>query len=157
MIPTARLDVSDSDVIRAYIVALRTEQRISQESVANAIGMAKRTYQAWENRQTKDIKIPLAIRAVRFLGGSLEHLEEIDQATEAEAERTARDWLKLTPEQKAQASRIQSKFRRVIELGEQEPEKLEQVIERLRADARTDPALLDVIIAYLDGRRSRSS
>jgi transcriptional regulator with XRE-family HTH domain len=157
MIPTARLDVSDSDVIRAYIVALRTEQRVSQESVANAIGMAKRTYQAWENRQTKDIKIPLAIRAVRFLGGSLEHLEEIDQATEAEAERTARDWLKLTPEQKNQASRIQAKFRRVIELGEQDSEKLEHVIERLRADARTDPALLDVIIAYLDGRRSRSS
>lgn len=152
---TLRVDVSDSDVVRAYITTLRKEQHISQEAVAGAIPMALRTYKAWEGGSTKDIKVPLAIRAIKFLGGTVEHLWEMDIATEASAAQLARDWARLTPEQRVQASQFEAKFRRVIALGEQDPVKLEQVIERLRADAQADPAVLDLVLVWLDGRRSR--
>lgn len=147
--------VASADTLRAYIAALRQGQGYSQDLVADSIGMARRTYIAWETGETKDIKAPVIIRAIKFLGGAFKHLAELDEITEAEAEQKARDWLKLTPEQRAQEERIQAKFKRVIELGEQDPERLEQVIERLRSDAHADPAILDMVLAYLDGRRSR--
>ena len=46
-------------------------------------------------------------------------------------------WLKMTPEQQAQVSRMQTKLGRIIELGEQDPARLEQAVERLRADSLT--------------------
>lgn len=147
--------VSESDAVRSYIRTLRSEQSISQDTVADAIRMARRTYIAWEaGAGIKDIKAPALIRVIKFLGGAFEHLEELDTATDTRAEQMARDWVHLTPDQKTQFKRIQRKFRRVIELGEDDPNRLEQVVERLRADARADPALLDMVMAYLDGRRS---
>lgn len=147
--------VAGSDAIRAYIAALRLGQGYSQDVLADAIGMARRTYIAWETGETKDIKAPPIIRAIKFLGGAFGHLAELDNATEEEAGQKARDWLRMTPAERAQVERIHTKLRRVIEIGDEDPERLEQVIERLRADARADPAVLDMVVAYLDGRRSR--
>jgi transcriptional regulator with XRE-family HTH domain len=148
-------EVSASDAVRVYIRTLRDAQEISQDTVADAIRMARRTYTAWEaGTEIKDIKAPALIRAIKFLGGAFDHLEELENATDDHAEQLARDWIKLTPEQRVQVGRIHSKFRRVIELGDNDPARLEQVVQRLRNDARTDPAVLDVVIAYLDGRRS---
>jgi DNA-binding XRE family transcriptional regulator len=149
------ITMASADALRSYIVALRQGQGYSQDTVADRVGMARRTYIAWETGEIKDIKAPVVIRAIKFLGGAFKHLAELDDVTEEEAAKKARDWLSLTSDQRAQEERIQAKFRRVIELGEQEPERLEQVIERLRSDARADPAILDVVMAYLDGRRSR--
>jgi transcriptional regulator with XRE-family HTH domain len=148
-----RMVVSDSEVLRAYITTLRSEQRVSQKAVADAISMPLRTYQAWENAETKDIKLPLAVRAIQHLGGLLDHLGELKD--EEDAARLARDWVRLSPEQRQQVSRIKAKAQRVIELGERDPAKMEQVIERLRADAQADPVVLDMVLAWLDGRRSR--
>ena len=150
----AGAQVSGSNAIRAYITTLRAEQKISQDKLAGAIGLAPRTYKAWEKGTIKDMKVPLIIRAIRFLGGDFEHLGELDQVDTARAEQMARDWLALTKEQRAQAIRIQAKFQRVVELGEHDPVRLRQVVEQLRADAESDPAVLDAITAYLDGRRS---
>lgn len=148
-------EVSASDAVRVYIRTLRDAQEISQDTVADAIRMARRTYTAWEaGTEIKDIKAPALIRAIKFLDGAFDHLEELENATDDRAEQLARDWVRLTPEQRAQVGRMRTKFRRVIELGDNDPARLEQVVQRLRTDARTDPAVLDVVIAYLDGRRS---
>lgn len=146
--------MASADALRSYIAALRQEQGYSQNTVANSIGMAPRTYIAWETGETQDIKAPVVIRAIKFLGGAFKHLAELDEASEEEAAQKARDWLKLTPEQRAQEERIQAKMRRVIELSDEDPERMEQVVARLRSDARADPAILDMVLAYLDGRRS---
>lgn len=146
--------VSEADAIRAYISTLRAGRGMSQDALASQIGMAPRTYKAWETGETKDIKIPRVLRAIRVLGGTFDHLEELDNATEDDAKRLAREWVQLTPEQQEQVTRLRSKVRRVIELSEQDPDRLEQVIERLRSDARADPAILDLVLAYIDGRRS---
>ena len=150
-----RRAVSDSDVLRAYIVTLRTEQHIGQKEVASAIPMPLRTYQAWENSQTKDIKLPRAVRAIQYLGGLLDHLGDLK--SEEDARRIAREWAHLSQEQREAAGRVHSKLRRVIALGEQDPAQLESVIERLRSDARADPQVLDAVLVWLDGRRSAPS
>lgn len=149
--------VSDSDAIRAYVARLRSGSGLSQEALAETIGMARRTYIEWETGATKDIKAPALIRAIKALGGAFTHLGLLDDATEEKGRQIADEWLHLSPEQRMQVERIQSKFERVIALGDDDPARLEQVIERLRADARGDPAVLDIVIAYLDGRRSSHS
>lgn len=147
-----------ADALRGYISHLREEKGTSQRELAEAMGIARNTYIAWETGETKDLKAPLLIRALRFLSVPLEHLEElVDAETEEEGRALANRWLQFTPEQQAQANRIAVKLDRVIELGEQDPERLIQIVNRLRADSQNDSALLDMIIGYLDGRRSRNS
>jgi len=144
-----------SEALRGFISHLRKEQKISQKALAEAIGIARGTYIAWETGETKDLKVPLMVRALQFFGVPLERLEAIGEAeTEDEGRQIADDWLKMPPDERAQAERIRTKFRAIVEIGEQDPERLEQVIERLRADARGDPAILDMVLAYMDGRRT---
>lgn len=141
-----------SDALRGYIVEMRTRQRVSQRAVAEAIGIARNTYIAWEKGHTKDIKTPLVVRAVRFLGGMLDHLALLESAEE-QGRQVAREWLALPAEQRQQMARIESKFQKVIALSDEDPERLIQIIERLRNDARADPAILDIVLAYIDGRK----
>lgn len=148
-------NVSESDALRAYIATLRSRRGLSQDALADAIGMGRRTYIAWETGETKDIKTPLVIRAIKVLNGAFEHLGLLDNATEEDGRRIADEWAQLSPEQQIQMQRIQSKAQRIIELNEHDPARLEQVVARLREDASTDPAVLDMVLAYLDGRRSR--
>lgn len=148
--------VSESDAIRAYVERLRNGRSMSQELLAETIGMARRTYIAWETGETKDIKAPALIRAIKVLGGAFTHLGLLEDAPEEKGRQIADEWLRLSPEQQAQVERIHSKFERVIALDDDDPVRLEQVIARVRSDARGDPAVLDVVIAYLDGRRSNS-
>jgi transcriptional regulator with XRE-family HTH domain len=144
-----------AEALRGFISHLRKEQDVSQRALAEAIGVARGTYIAWETGETKDLKVPLMVRALRFFGVPLDHLEGLATVdTEEEGRELADKWLKLSPEERAQQERIHTKFRRVVELGDKDPEKLEQVVERLRADARADPAILDMVMGYLDGRRS---
>lgn len=147
-----------SEALRGFIAHLRRESKVSQQALADEIGVARNTYIAWERGGTKDLKVPLMIKALRFFGVPLEHLEALGQVdTEEEGQQLAAAWLRLTPDERAQEARIHAKFRRMIELADDDPKRMEQVIERMRTDARADPAILDVIEAYLDGRRSRRS
>ncbi|KAB8140739.1 helix-turn-helix transcriptional regulator [Chloroflexia bacterium SDU3-3] len=136
--------MAESDALRLYLITLRSRQNISQDKVADTIGMARRTYKAWELGETKDIKVPWAVRAIKFLGGSLEHLGILDTVSEEEGEKLALDWLALPPDQRNP----------LPEQNHHDSVKLTHVIERLRADAQHDPSVLDMVIAYLDGRRS---
>lgn len=154
MVAVMGRSVSSSDAIRSYIMTLRVDQKISQDSLADAIGMARRTYIAWETGEIKDIKVPLVVRAIKRLGGALEHLGVLDEADEVAGRDLALRWLRLAPDQRAQMGRIQAKLDRVIELGEGDPLKLVEVINRLRDDVQHDPIILDLVLSYLDGRRS---
>lgn len=145
-----------AEALRGFISHLRKEQKVSQLALSKAIGIARNTYIEWEKGRTKDIKSPVLAQALLFLGVPLDRLEDLKAVdTEEDGRALADKWLKLTPEERARQERIHAKFKRVVELGDEDPEDLERVIERLRADARADPAILDMVVAYLDGRRSR--
>jgi len=121
-------DMAYSDALRGYLSHLREENKVSQKTLADAMGIARNTYIAWETGETKDLKVPLMIRAMRFLHVPLEHLDELaDAETEEQGRAIAESWLKMTPEQQAQVDRMQVKLGRIIELGEQDPAKLEQI------------------------------
>jgi transcriptional regulator with XRE-family HTH domain len=71
-----------ADALRSYVRTLRQLRNISQPDVADAIGMALRTYKSWEVGETRDIKTPYLLRAVRFLRGSFDQVATIpDSAT----------------------------------------------------------------------------
>lgn len=84
-----------SDALRSYIRTLRQERKVSQGALAERIGVAPRTYKAWETGGTKDIKAPFLVRAIRYLRGSFDQVAEIsDNATSEEGAQMALDWLK---------------------------------------------------------------
>lgn len=58
-------DMAYSDALRGYLSHLREENKVSQKTLADAMGIARNTYIAWETGETKDLKVPLMIRAMR--------------------------------------------------------------------------------------------
>lgn len=144
-----------SDPLRAYIITLRKLQGFSQGDAAALAGVARRTWIAWESGEIVDIKVSTARRAIEALGGSFSHLDLLgDDATVEEAISLAQKWLDLAPELRAELSDAGSKLARIAALSRENPDKLEQVIAELRLDARVDPQLLDLLTAFLAGRRS---
>lgn len=117
-----------SQAVRAYIVGLRKSQGITIDAVVEAIRMPRRTYIAWEQGETKDIKAPFAIRAVKFLKGSLKVLEDIDQ---------------LTPEQVAKLA---------TQPADMTDEELDKTIE-LFESLQDDPSALGRWLSYGEGLR----
>lgn len=83
------LVTTDSDAIRAYISTLRAGRSLSQDDVAAAMGLARRTYIEWETGGTSDLKAPPLVRAIQFLQGRFEHLGMLIGGTEADGERLA--------------------------------------------------------------------
>lgn len=83
-----------AQAIRGYIRTLRTERGATQAEVADHIKMPLTTYKDWERGITKDIKMPFALRAVKFLRGSLDQVAEMsDETTAADGEAMARAWV----------------------------------------------------------------
>lgn len=56
------------DAIRGYVIKIREHVGISQDRLAERIGMPVRTYIAWETGETKDIKAPLLLKALQVFG-----------------------------------------------------------------------------------------
>lgn len=96
-VPLSAAEVT-AEALRAYIVGLRKRQGITIDAIVEAIRMPRRTYIAWEQGETKDIKTPFALRAVRFLGGSVKVLEDLDQMTPQQAAALAADATELSDE-----------------------------------------------------------
>lgn len=73
-----------ADAIRSYVETLRDGRGITQNTLANNIGMHWRTYVAWATGNTEDIKAPYLLKAIDILGGSPDHLVRLsrDDATE---------------------------------------------------------------------------
>jgi|SRR5688572_5351769 len=68
-----------SDAMRAYVVTLRKGRGVSQDDLARKIGMAPRTYLAWETGEIKDIKAPFLMRAISTLRGIPAHLMRLSE------------------------------------------------------------------------------
>lgn len=66
--------VMSADGMRMYIATLRKGRGITQEDLAERIGMNARTYLAWETGKIQDIKAPFLLRAVDVLHGSADDL-----------------------------------------------------------------------------------
>lgn len=88
-----------ADALRGYITTLRNGRNFTQQQLADAIRMAKRTYISWETGHTKDIKTPYLLRALKVLNGSVDQVAElVDSSTKADGEGLAKDWLAQNPQ-----------------------------------------------------------
>lgn len=145
----------------SYIRTLRVELRLTQEVVIERAaeqlhGRKIDSTTLWRietgQKRTRSDILAAVVAAVQGDSEDVAKLMRNPDATIADGRQAA--LARLTPEQETQVSRMQTKLRRVIELADTDPVKLEHVIEQLRADAQADPAILDMVMAYLDGRRS---
>lgn len=66
-----------ADALRAYLRALRDGRDMTQEQVAQAIGMVYRSYVDWELGTTKELKATFLIRIIQLLHGSWEHAQKL--------------------------------------------------------------------------------
>lgn len=83
------------DGLRTYIRLLRQSQRVSQEQLADAIGLSRRAFIYWETGQTDDIKLTPIVKAIDYLHAPIEHVQQLvaTEATAAEGEQLAQAWL----------------------------------------------------------------
>lgn len=142
------------DPLRAYVITLRKLRRVSQQQAADELGLSRRAYFSWERGETQDITLGRARKLIALVEGSFEHLDTIDSLSIDEARALTIEWAQLPVEQQRSLSRARQRLQRIIALAEDDPARLERVVEQLRADARADPHVLDLITIYLDGRRS---
>lgn len=138
------------DPLRTYVITLRKLAKLDQDEVAAQVGIGYRTYMAWEQGETKDLKLPVARRLLQVIGGSFQHLASIDALTADEAQDLAVQWHRLSPEERA-AAQAEPRARRTVALGDDDPPTLDALLRRLRDMAREDAALIDLIGGYLDG------
>lgn len=66
-----------ADALRAYLRTLRDGRDLTQEQVAQAIGLAYRSYVDWELGTTKELKGTFLIRIVQLLRGSWDHAQRL--------------------------------------------------------------------------------
>lgn len=142
------------DPLRIYVITLRKLAGLSQEDVSGQLGIGYRTYMAWETGETKDLKLPVARSLIRVIGGSFDHLEHMDELSPEEAKLLAENWAKMSSEEREAARRGRAHLARIIQLAADDPAKLEDVLRRLRDEARGDTELLHIISGFLDGYRA---
>lgn len=56
------------DALRGFVIRLRDGRGVSQDKLADAIGMPRRTYIAWETGEIKDLKAPPLLKILQELG-----------------------------------------------------------------------------------------
>jgi transcriptional regulator with XRE-family HTH domain len=142
-----------ADAVRAYVAELRDGRGFTQEEFARAIGMPKRTYQAWETGETEELKTSFLLRAIRVLHGSFQFLGLLENASAEEGERLARSWLALTSEQQQLADEFAVNMAALASLPDQE--RVMRLLTDLRREAQYDVEVLNVMEDLLRGRRQR--
>jgi DNA-binding XRE family transcriptional regulator len=65
------------DGVRAYLRLMRQGRGVSQQKLANAIGLSRRALIDWEVGRSDEIKTGPLMRAVDFLGASLNDIQEM--------------------------------------------------------------------------------
>ncbi len=108
------VSIVSADAIRGYVRTLRQLRKVSQPKLAEAIGMAVRTYKDWELGTTKGIDAEYLLRAVKYLHGELNQLSSLlDSATAEDGATLAREVIETlapipveTPQEESRMDRL---------------------------------------------------
>src|SRR5436305_346224 len=93
--------------VTAYLREIRSQKDISQKALADAMGLSLRQTNRWETEGTEGIKADALMRAVSFLGASIQHVMTLfarEDATAEDGQRLALEW--LTEEQNERINRM---------------------------------------------------
>ena len=124
---------------------------MSQPEVAEAAGMKRRTYIAWENGEVEKLDIEVARSIIRALGGLFEHIDQVLDMSAEQARDMATNWLSLSEEDQEAARRGATQLQRVVALSDDDPFLLDDVLRRVRDASRADPSVLKLVAGYLAG------
>lgn len=69
--------MATEDAIRGYIVTLRKLRDVKQADLAAAVGLQRRAYIDYEMGRTPDLWAAGLLSALRYLGGSFDHLRDL--------------------------------------------------------------------------------
>lgn len=163
--PPRRKGTSNKQAVGAYLRQLRDRRGYTQAQVRDfveALGnwpLDLSTLTRVESGQSF-AGGELIVALLNVLNGSVRDVFRLQRnldATKADGIQAANSWADKTLELDNEARRAPSLLSQIIELSDDDPEKMRQVIESLRADSRADPHLLDQVQTFLAGRRSRTS
>lgn len=95
------------DAVRAYLREMRIGRRISQDELADAIGLSRRALIDWEMGRTEDIKSGAMIKAIAYLRGAVFDIAtlvdaSLDRGIELAKERLAIPTVQLSEEHQQQ-------------------------------------------------------
>lgn len=95
------------DAVRAYLREMRIGRRISQDELADAIGLSRRALIDWEMGRTEDIKSGAMIKAIAYLRGAVSDIAtlvdaSLDRGIELAKERLAIPTVQLSEEHQQQ-------------------------------------------------------
>lgn len=115
--------MASGDGLRAYLRRLREGRDITQDVLADAMGFSRRALIDWELGETRSIKEKQLIRAMKYLGASIEDIDYLidsDATTEEGIER-------------AEALLLTSESGQLPKLVVEEPDSVVAAIRDLRA------------------------
>jgi transcriptional regulator with XRE-family HTH domain len=95
------------EAVRAYLRELRVGRQVSQDELADAIGLSRRALIEWEMGRTEDIKTGIVLRAIQHLSGVAGDLMElldatVDRGVELARQRLAEPAVQFTDDQQRQ-------------------------------------------------------
>lgn len=99
------------EAVREYLKALRMGRGISQDALADAVGLSRRAWINWENGETEDIKTGVMLKAIRAVQGAITDVEaladaSIDEGIKLARTRLAQPLVELSAEQQQRLGRI---------------------------------------------------
>ena len=74
-----------------------------------------------------------------------------------EARQLAESWLRASDEERAAAQQAVTKLNRIVALTAADPARLDDILRRLRDEARADPEVISLVAGYLAGIRASRS
>lgn len=99
------------EAVREYLKALRMGRGMSQDALADAVGLSRRAWIDWESGKTEDIKTGVMVKAIRAVQGAIADVEaladaSIDEGIRLAKARLAQPLVELSSEQQYRLGQI---------------------------------------------------
>ncbi len=125
------------DAVRGYLRELRVGRQISQDELADAMGLSRKALIDWEMGRTGDIKSTPLFKAIEYLRGAFTDIaqlanESVERGIEIARQRLEAEPSYFTEEQQAQIQAIAST------IPEDRLEEVLQLLEALQHKDKTD-------------------
>lgn len=118
--------------LRAYAKERRRRNKLTQEQLAEKIGMSLRAYTDWERGKRSTIKSTLLTKMVEVLEAAPEHIAELLSKP-------------VTPQRARELAHIDKIIHGT------DPDELDRIIDEIRARAEKEPALIAVLKVLIGG------
>lgn len=137
------------EAVRGYLRELRLGRAVSQDQLADAIGLSRKALIDWEMGRTEDIKTGVMLRAIRYLRGAVEDLGNLIDASIDEGIALAQRRLKQKDAQHPEAGMLSAEeMEQVHQIAKAIPNENRQDMLELLETMGENPSKLQQWLGY---------